>query len=134
MTLRRSMMLLGILALLIFGTWYFLRSSSPTIQVSSPLPGATVDTKNIVITGKAPGSWYVDAQFPVDFYVPGDMGPIGTFQAQAQGDWKTNNLVPFTANFYIGGITGPAELILYEANPSNNPGRDASITVPIIAK
>jgi hypothetical protein len=53
--------------------------------------------------------------------------------AQAQGDWMTEDFVPFTAT-----LTFPAQpagslgkIVLKRDNPSGEPQNDASIVVPV---
>jgi len=105
-------------------------ASGDNITVELPFPGAVVGKKFSVI-GEARGTWYFEASFPVvllDRY-----GKILTqTPAQAQGEWMTNDFVPFKADLSSpGSYEGPATLVLKKDNPSGLPQNDASISFPI---
>jgi hypothetical protein len=52
--------------------------------------------------------------------------------AQAQGDWMTEDFVPFKADIKVPDtFGGNATLILTKDNPSGLPEHDASISFPI---
>ncbi len=102
-----------------------------SVSVALPKSGATV-AHTFTVSGKAPGNWYFEAVFPIKVITPeGDT--IGTAQAQAQGDWMTTNLVPFTATVNTTlSYTGPARLALLRDNPSGLPENDDSLEIPIV--
>jgi hypothetical protein len=100
-----------------------------TVSVSAPLPEATVG-KKFTVTGQARGTWYFEASFPVKV-TDGIGNVVGQGIAQAQGDWMTENHVPFTASVTVTSYTGPAYLILQKDNPSGEVVNDAFISVPI---
>ena len=99
------------------------------IVVTNPTPGA-VTGKTFTVTGKARGTWYFEASFPVRV-LDGNGNVLATGIAQAQGDWMTTEFVPFVVAItvptaYIGGAT----LVLQKDNPSGLPEKDASISFP----
>jgi hypothetical protein len=103
------------------------------ITVSEPLPDATV-TSPLRITGSARGNWYFEASFPVRL-VDAQGNTIAQVPAQAQGEWMTENFVPFVATLTwatssVTGATGT--LILMRDNPSGLPEHDAQIEIPVI--
>ena len=105
-------------------------SSVDLIVVDLPFPGA-VTGKEFVVTGKARGTWYFEASFPVQI-LDKDGKVLVALPAQAQGDWMTENFVPFKVvvkvpNTYIG----PATLVLRKDNPSGLPEKEAYISFPI---
>ncbi len=111
--------------------------SSP-IEVFSPRSGETVSSP-IKITGRARGSWFFEASFPVEL-VGSDGKIIAQAPAQAKGDWMTSDFVPFeaTLNFAINTecvnmktCKSPAILVLKKDNPSDMRQYDASISIPI---
>ncbi len=105
-------------------------SSKDLIQVDLPYPGA-VTGKEFVVSGKARGTWYFEASFPVE--VLDNNGNV-LFQgpAQAQSEWMTENFVPFKVTVKVPeSYIGPATLILHKDNPSGEASRDASISFPI---
>jgi len=98
--------------------------------VTSPTTGQIV-SKTFTATGEAPGNWYSEAVFPIQVR-DADNNVIGHGQAQAQGDWMTTAMVPFSASVTIDtSYIGAASLVLLKDNPSGLPQNDDSITVPI---
>jgi hypothetical protein len=105
-------------------------TDSSKITVSAPLPDTKV-TSPLTITGSARGTWYFEASFPVKL-VDTNGNTIAQTPAQAQGDWMTENFVPFTATLTWATSTGGAgTLILMRDNPSGLPENDAEIRVPV---
>ena len=83
------------------------------------------------ITGRARGNWFFEASFPVQL-----LDQKGTVLAQttgqAQGDWMTTDLVPFTAELTFAVPTGnTGQLVLNKDNPSGLPQNDAKLIIPI---
>lgn len=100
------------------------------IVVDLPFPGA-VTGKEFKVIGKARGTWYFEASFPVEVLDKNGkslwIGP-----AQAQGEWMTENFVPFEVTVKVPqSYIGPATLVLRKDNPSGLPEHDASISFPI---
>jgi hypothetical protein len=108
----------------------YVHASEDLITVVRPLPGAVVG-RTFQLSGKAKGSWYFEGSFPlVVTDVHGAVLAKGV--ATAQGDWMTEQLVPFTANIKIPGTyIGPATLLLKKDNPSGLTEQDASAAFPI---
>ncbi len=105
-------------------------SSKDLITVENPYPGA-VTGKNFTVTGSARGTWYFEASFPIEV-LDKNGKTIATGIAQAQGEWMTQNFVPFKSDIKIpASYTGPATLVLKKDNPSGMPENDASISFPI---
>ena len=104
------------------------------IILDSPLPNATVNSP-LLITGKARGSWFFEASFPV-YLLDSHGNMLGQGIAQAQGDWMTSNFVPFkttltfTADPQIIGDAGT--LVLQKDNPSGLHENDDALRVPVI--
>ncbi len=89
-------------------------------------------TSPLTITGQARGSWYFEAVFPIQLTTIHGL-ILGNTTAQAQGDWMTNEFVPFTA---VIEFTSPVdidqgELIFEKANPSGLPEHGAEVRVPV---
>jgi hypothetical protein len=105
---------------------------SDLIVVDSPVSGATIASSSLTITGKARGSFYSEAVFPV-YLTDANGNTIAQGQAHAQGDWMTTDFVPFTATLTF---TKPASgsrgtLILHNDNPSGDPARDKAFSIPV---
>lgn len=104
--------------------------NASVIQVAGPLPNAVVASP-LVVTGRARGTWYFEASFPVKLFDANNV-ELATGVAQAQGDWMTENFVPFTVTLvYPTPATATGTLVLYKDNPSGLPENDASVSVPV---
>lgn len=92
-------------------------------QVTSPL----------TITGQVPGSWSFEGSFPVEIVYQKDISLPGAI-AEIQGDWMTDEMVPFTAvlTFDEEQLAGEEVIIVIrKANPSGLPGDDDSLNLPV---
>lgn len=103
------------------------------IVVDVPKAGTKLSSTTLTITGKARGIWYFEASFPIQILNASGI-VIATLPAQAQSDWMTTEFVPFSAT-----VTFPAQpagsagtIVLKKDNPSGDPVRDDSISVPIV--
>jgi len=106
-------------------------ASADLIKVESPVPGEAVG-KNFSVEGVARGTWFFEASFPV--VVLGKDGEVlvETY-ATANGEWMTENFVPFHSDIKIPeSYSGPAKLILKKDNPSGLPEHDASISFGVV--
>ena len=101
------------------------------ITVDNPSNGERISSP-LVVTGEARGPWYFEASFPIELR---NSAGVIIYQggAQAQGEWMTENFVPFRAT-----LTFPAQpagskgtLILRKDNPSGLPERDQSVSIPV---
>lgn len=143
----RILILIGLIILLVlvmsFTKPYQAPVTTPTpttvptgdlIHVTSPLPGATT-TSPITITGEARGMWFFEGSFPVSV-VDWDGKIIGQGIAEAQGEWMTENFVPFTAIVqYTVATSTPSNrgtIILKKDNPSDMRQYDDAIEIPVI--
>lgn len=107
----------------------YVNATPDMITVTNPTPGS-VTGKSFTVMGQARGNWYFEASFPVE--VRGKDGNIiATGVAQAQGDWMTENFVPFKVDITVPeSYIGEATLTLKKDNPSGMPENDASISFP----
>ena len=89
----------------------------------------------IEIKGKARGSWYFEAVFPIQL-VDTSGNIIASTQARAITDWATTSFVDFTATLDYAKATSSnrALIILSNDNPSGNPDFDQSIFIPVVLK
>lgn len=103
---------------------------SDLIQVTSPTMNEQVDSP-LIITGKARGTWYFEASFPIKIY-DANNNLLGTTTAAAQSDWMTEDFVNFTAslNFTLPTTT-TGTIVLHNDNPSGLPQNDKSLTIPV---
>ena len=104
-------------------------ASANDVVVTNPTPGA-VTGKTFTVTGKARGTWYFEASFPVRV-LDANGKVLATGIAQAQGDWMTTEFVPFKVNITVpNSYMGKATLVLQKDNPSGLPEKEASVSFP----
>ena len=100
------------------------------IRVTAPLVNAVIASP-LIVTGEARGTWYFEASFPVEL-LDGDRNIVAVIPAQAQGDWMTENFVPFMATLdFTPPATDTGFLVLKKDNPSGLPEHDAHIEIPV---
>jgi len=103
------------------------------IVLEYPLPGAGI-TSPLTITGKARGNWYFEGSFPVTL-VNWDGLIIAEGVASAQGEWMTNDYVPFTGTITFTKpdtqVSDRGWIILRKDNPSGEPKFDNALEVEI---
>jgi len=108
-------------------------SKANLITVASPLPLSVVQSP-LVITGEARGYWFFEASFPI-VITNWDGLIIGEGYATADGEWMTEEFVPFTAsiNFTNPYNEGDPDfmkkgiIILQKDNPSGLPENDDAL-------
>lgn len=100
-----------------------LRLTQPTAQqvVTSPLQ----------VRGEARGTWYFEASFPLEL-LDENKGVIARGYAQAEGEWMTENFVPFHGELvYESAPSAKGTLVLRKANASGLPEHDQAIELPV---
>lgn len=105
-------------------------ASSDLIQVELPFPNAVVG-KEFSAIGKARGTWYFEASFPVRVLdKDGTQIAVG-LAAPVNGEWMTTEFVDFKADLVVpDSYIGPATLVLEKDNPSGEADKDASVSFP----
>ena len=100
------------------------------VQVTSPAPNALVSSP-LVVTGQARGTWYFEASFPVRL-LDADGTILAVAPAQAQGEWMTEEFVPFAVTLVFAmPATSTGTLVLEKDNPSGLPENAASVEIPV---
>jgi hypothetical protein len=107
------------------------------IKLNSVVPNQLIFSP-LELTGEARGYWYFEASFPISL-TNWDGLIIAEGIATAQGDWMTEDFVPFTANLnftnpYNAGdqdIMKNGTLILRKDNPSALPENDDALEIPV---
>ena len=104
---------------------------SELIKVKSPIEGEII-TSPFKVTGEAVGFWYFEADFPVRLYDDKD-SLLATGIAMAQGEWMTENFVPFETElvFKVPKGSKSGKLVFERSNPSGMREHDRSLTIPI---
>jgi hypothetical protein len=100
------------------------------LRVDAPQPGQAVSSP-LVVRGSARGPFYFEATFPVTL-LDGNGQRLVQSYAQAQGEWMTNDWVPFTATLaFPAPTTATGTLVLENANPSGDPARALSRRIDV---
>lgn len=108
----------------------YFRASPDMIVVELPFPGA-VTGKEFSVVGRARGQWFFEASFPMELRDK-DGNVIAVGYSQAQGEWMTEEFVPFKGELKVPqSYIGPATLVLMKDNASGLPEHDAWISFPI---
>lgn len=103
---------------------------SDLIAVDAPRPNEIVKSP-LTITGKARGAWYFEASFPVKI-VDVNNNLLGQIPAQAQGDWMTEDFVPFRATIeFSAPATATGSLLLKNDNPSGLQEDNKRLIIPV---
>lgn len=104
------------------------------IRLDSPRPNQSVKSP-LTITGEARGYWFFEASFPV-VLADWDGRIIAEGIATAEGEWMTENFVPFTATleYTLDSDTygNRGTLILQKDNPSGSPENNDALEIPLI--
>ena len=103
------------------------------IRIASPRVGERVSsTTPLKVTGEARGQWYFEATFPITV-VNWDGLIIGEGYATAQGEWMTEEFVPFegTITFTKPDYGTRGAVIFKNSNASGDPIRDKAVEIPI---
>ncbi|HET8581216.1 MAG TPA: Gmad2 immunoglobulin-like domain-containing protein [Candidatus Paceibacterota bacterium] len=108
----------------------YANATADDIVVDAPRPGAA-SGRTVTITGVARGTWYFEASFPAKLVAADGTTTLAQAAAQAQGDWMTTGLVPFSVSLDAGSYQGPATIVLSRDNPSGLPTSDASVSFPV---
>jgi hypothetical protein len=114
----------------------YFETKSNMITVSTPLVSGVAASvgQSIRVEGRARGVWFGEGVFSVE--VVNEAGDIlGSGIAQAQGEWMTEEFVPYTTQIVLtkkidSGTTG--SLLLRKSNPSGEESRDDLLEIPIV--
>ncbi len=103
------------------------------IAIETPLPEQTVSSP-ITVRGEVRGTWLFEASAPITV-VNWDGLIIGEGYITAEGDWMTEDFVPFSGTVeYDLASTTPYQrgtVIFQKANPSGLPEHDKAVEVPV---
>ncbi|MFA5070414.1 MAG: Gmad2 immunoglobulin-like domain-containing protein [Patescibacteria group bacterium] len=100
------------------------------ITITSPRPNAIV-TSPMSVSGQAKGTWFFEGVFPVKL-TDENNNVLAETQAQASGDWMTENFVEYTATLtYTTPLSGKLYMILSKANPSGLAANADELKIPL---
>ena len=106
------------------------QEKSNLISISTPRPNDVVQSP-LWIEGEARGGWFFEGDFPIRIY-DANGKELGVAVAQAEGNWMTQDFVPFHALLeFENPETETGKLVLEKDNPSDIRELDDSLIVPI---
>jgi hypothetical protein len=105
-------------------------SAASLVRTVNIPPGGTIMSP-LTVTGEARGFWFFEASFPIELEDANGV-KIATGIAIAQGEWMTEEFVPFAASFsFTKPATKTGTLILRKDNASGLPEHDAAIFITV---
>ena len=105
-------------------------SKDDLIVVNTPLPNSVISSP-LTISGAARGYWYFEASFPAKIY-DSNGTLLGVTPIQAQGEWMTEEYVPFSTVLTFDTSTTPTgTLVLEKDNASGLPEHANELRIPI---
>lgn len=104
------------------------------IVVTAPKEGESISSP-VIVTGEARGTWFFEGSFPVELQ-DRDGKSLAQGIAKAQGDWMTEDFVPFSASlsFEKPATASEGKLLFKKDNPSGLPENDDSIEINVMLK
>ncbi|MCB9289406.1 MAG: hypothetical protein H6560_18995 [Lewinellaceae bacterium] len=101
------------------------------LKVEKPLPNQNVASP-LGIEGRARGYWFFEGSFPVTL-LDKDYKTLATGNAEAQGNWMTEDFVPFRLTLEFESPGDERGYLRFEkANPSGLPENDREFRFPVI--
>ncbi len=101
------------------------------LQVEQPAANLTIQSP-LTVKGRARGYWYQEATFSISLQ-DRDYNTIAHTNAKAQGNWMTEDFVPFEATLEFDAPDGKRGYLLFEkANPSGLPENERQYRLPVI--
>lgn len=104
------------------------------IRIDSPDPQEEVGSP-IIVSGEARGYWFFEASFPITV-VDWDGRIIGDGFATADGEWMTEEFVPFSGQInYVLPADTPYKrgaIIFRKDNPSGLLEHDDALEIPVV--
>ena len=112
-------------------TWPRGNCKSEYIVVSSPPPGALVDSP-LKVRGKARGTWFFEGDFPI-VLKDGNGKIVAKGFVTATKAWMTKKFVPFegTLRFDKPETSMRGTLVFKKDNPTDNPEHDDALEIPV---
>ncbi len=105
------------------------------VKLTSPTDGQEIQSP-LTVEGEASGSWFFEGDFPV-ILTDWDGRIIAQGIATAEGDWMTENYVPFKATLEFTPdttVSNRGSLILKKDNPSGLPQYDDAFEITVFFK
>ena len=135
--MKQPVLIVVILVAVVLGAVVVYTSFWPTkfcktdlICVSAPRPNQTISSP-LVLEGEARGTWFFEASFPARLF-DDDGNEIAVAIVQAQGEWMTEDFVPFLATLeFETPDTEQGMLVFEKDNPSGLPEYADQLSMPV---
>lgn len=121
----------------ILGSFFFVeggekKPAGEMIKIENPEPEAKISSP-LPIKGVAKGYWYFEGTFTVKLYDDVTDSLVAQSSAEADGEWMTEQFVPFKATMTFKAPENHRGRLVFErANPSGLPENAQSYSVPVI--
>jgi hypothetical protein len=103
---------------------------SDIIRVETPEPGDEL-LSPVTIEGEARGNWFFEGSFPMHL-VDSNGLEMAAGTVEADGDWMTEDFVPFTATLeFDTPTTATGTLLMMKDNPSGLQENDVVLRIPV---
>lgn len=127
----KKLLYLGVLVVIV--VFLFPLFNKSEIVVVSPKKGQDVSSP-IELRGKARGPWYFEASAPIKL-TDLDGNILAQSYVMADGEWMTTEFVDFKGTLsYESPYKGEALLVFMNDNPSGDPSRDKSLSIPVVLR
>lgn len=147
--MKKTILILLIVAAVLVGSVFFFKPSEapvkesngnmeepeftgkPDLIFASNIQAGDKIQNPVLVRGEARGYWFFEASFPVEVR-DGSGNVLGRGIATAEGEWMTEEFVPFfaTIEFSPGGNT-EGFLAFVKDNPSGLPEHDDELLIPV---
>lgn len=116
--------------ILVLGLFFYLETRTSAEVTVSVQSNQTIQSP-LTIEGKAKGNWFFEAVFPAIIF-DGSGRELGRGQMRAEGDWMTENFVPFSGTIdFSPSLTATGTLVLRNDNPSGLPEKEKKVEIPV---
>lgn len=99
------------------------------IRIENPRPNQKI-TSPLRVAGEARGTWYFEATFPIKL-VDNNGNVISENFSQAQGEWMSEEFVPFEGKLIFTTDKSEGKLILERSNPSGLSENADQLEIPV---
>jgi hypothetical protein len=106
------------------------QSGAGMIRIDMPAPNQFVASP-LRVAGEAKGGWYFEASAPVKI-LDANGKTLGEGFVTAQGEWMTENFVPFEGTLrFTPPTTSTGTLVFSNDNPSGLPENQKTFSIPV---
>ncbi|MHA6279789.1 Gmad2 immunoglobulin-like domain-containing protein [Salinimicrobium sp. CAU 1759] len=103
---------------------------SQLITIEEPLENSTVNSP-LKISGEAKGYWFFEGTAPVRLVTKSGKELVESY-VEAQGEWMTEDWVPFSGRLEFETKEKRGYLIFSRANASGKPEHDRTLRIPVM--